>query len=58
MFIGGFLGDILISRPLLLLLLSLIKYSNSKAKGYNKIEYKNSKDIKDLMGKAIKDMFE
>lgn len=58
MFVGSFLGDILVSRPIILLLMSLLKFCSAKKKGYSKIEYKSSKEIKDLMGKAIKDMFD
>jgi hypothetical protein len=58
MFIGSFFGDLLAFRPLILFFMSLIKLCSSKVKGYSKVEYKNNKEVKDLMGKAIKDMFD
>jgi len=57
MFIGSFIGDILIGRPLLLLLIALLKYCRAKRNGYKKVEYQSPKEIKDLFNKAIKDMF-
>ena len=58
MFIGSFFGDLLAFRPLILLFMTAIKMCKSKAQGYTKIDYKSSKEVKDLMGKAIKDMFD
>lgn len=58
MFIGGFFGDLIVTRPIFLFIMSLLKYCGGRARGYRKVEYKSSKDIKDMMGKAIKEMFE
>ena len=57
MFIASFFGDIIISRPLALMILALFKYCKAKKKGYTKIEYKTPKDLKDALNKAITDMF-
>jgi len=57
MFIGSFIGDILISRPLLLMLFALLKFCDAKRKGYKKVEYKDIKQVKEDLNKAIKDMF-
>ena len=58
MFIGGFLGDLLISRPFFLFIMALLKFCKGGIQGYRKVQYKSHKDIKDLMGKAIKEMFD
>lgn len=57
MFIASFFGDIIISRPIVLMILALFKYCKAKKKGYTKIEYKTPKDLKDALNKAITDMF-
>ena len=58
MFIGGFLGDLLVARPFFIFIMSLVKYCKGGIQGYKKVEHKNQKDIKDMMGKAIKEMFD
>jgi hypothetical protein len=41
MFVGSFLGDLLVTRVLMLMLLALIKVCRGKAQGYKPIPYKN-----------------
>ena len=57
MFVSAFVGDILVTRPLLLMLLALLKYLDAKKKGYRKLEYKDTKEIKEQLNSAIKNMF-
>ena len=57
MFIASFFGDIIVSRPLLLMLYALLRFCKAKKRGYTKIEYKSTKDIKEVFNNAIKDMF-
>jgi hypothetical protein len=58
MFAGGFIGDLLVTRVFFLFLAALFTMCKGAVKGYKKVEYKSSKDIKDVMGKAIKEMFD
>lgn len=57
MFIASFIGDILVSRPIILMIAALFSYCKAAKKGYKKVEYKTTKDIKDVFNKAISDMF-
>lgn len=57
MFVGAFVGDILITRPLILMLIAMLKYLEALKKGYRKLQYKDSTEIKDALNTAIKDMF-
>jgi hypothetical protein len=38
--------------------MSLVIYCKGGVQGYKKVEHKSHKDIKDMMGKAIKEMFD
>lgn len=58
MFVCSFFGDILVSRPLILLIITLFKYCKAKKQGYKKVQYKSAADIKQALNKAIKDMFD
>lgn len=57
MFVGAFVGDILVTRPLLLMLAALFKYLDAKKKGYRKLEYRDSKEVREQLNNAIKSMF-
>lgn len=41
MFIASFFGDIIVCRPIFLMLIAMIKYCKAKNNGYKKIEYKS-----------------
>lgn len=57
MFIASFFGDIIVSRPIILMIYALFRYCKAFKKGYRKVEYKSPKDVKASVNKAIKDMF-
>ena len=57
MFVGGFLGDIIIARPIMLMIYALFRFCNAFKNGYRKVDYKTPKDIKLAYNQAIKDMF-
>ena len=57
MFIGSFFGDIIIVRPAILMLFALLKYCKAKKEGYKKMNYKDVRQIKEDLNKAISDMF-
>jgi len=57
MFVGAFFGEMLIFRNLLILILSLIKYCKGKCDGYEYIEFKNKKEVNDMLRLAIASMF-
>lgn len=57
MFLGSFLGDIVVTRPLLLMLLACLKFSRARKQGYDQVEYQDYEEIKDKLRTAIKDMF-
>lgn len=40
MFIGAFIGDLILSRILMILTMALVHYNEGKLKGYRKINYK------------------
>ena len=48
MFIISFFGDIIVSRPIILLVIALFKYCKAKKQGYTKVPFKTQKDIKNL----------
>jgi hypothetical protein len=58
MFVGSFVGDVIVSRPIILMIFALIRYCRAYSKGYRKVEYKQPKDIRSAYNKAIKDMFD
>jgi hypothetical protein len=58
MFAGAFFADFLVTRVLVLMLIALLKYCKGCAKGYRKLKYKSEKDIKNILGEAIKSMFD
>lgn len=58
MFIISFFGDLIISRPIILMLIAAAKFCKAKSNGYKKIVYKSPKEVKDSLNKAIKGMFE
>lgn len=57
MFAGAFFADMLIFRMLIIFIMALLKMCMGCCKGYKKIKYQNSKDVKTLLNSAIKDMF-
>jgi hypothetical protein len=57
MFVGSLFGDILVCRPALLMLFALLRFFNAKRLGYKKEDFKNIREIKEDLNKAIKDMF-
>lgn len=56
MFIGAWVGDIIVTRVIILAIMSLFKLCKGKIKGYKKIQYKSPKEIKSVLNNAIKDM--
>ncbi len=58
MYAGAFFGDLIVTRVLILMIMSLFKLCGGAARGYRKIPYKSQKEIKDLLGSAIKSMFD
>jgi c-di-AMP phosphodiesterase-like protein len=58
MFICSFFGDIIVSRPILILLIALFKYCKFKRRGYEKVQYKSPQELRQVFNKAIKDMFD
>jgi hypothetical protein len=58
MFIVSFFGDLIVSRPIILMIIAIFKFCKAKKNGYKKIQYKSPKEVKDALGKAIKGMFE
>jgi hypothetical protein len=48
MFVGAFLGDILVFRMVLVLLATVFTYFKGKKSGYTKVEYRSSKEIKQM----------
>jgi hypothetical protein len=48
MFAGAFFGDLLVFRVLIVLIASIITYQRGKNKGYTKVEYRTSKEIKQM----------
>lgn len=57
MFVGGFLGDIIAARPIILMIYALFRFCKAFKRGYRKVEYKKPADIKQAYNQAIKDMF-
>lgn len=57
MFLGSFFGEMLLFRTLLILLMSLIKYCKGKCDGYEYIDFKNKKEVNDMLRMAISSMF-
>lgn len=58
MFVGGFLGDIIAARPIMLMIYALFRYCKAFKRGYRRVDYKKPADIKQAYNKAIKDMFD
>lgn len=56
MFIGAWVGDIIVTRVFILAIMALFKMCKGKIGGYKKIQYKSSKEIKNVLNNAIKDM--
>jgi hypothetical protein len=48
MFVGAFFGDILVFRIVLVFIATAFTFSKGKRKGYTKIEYRSSKEIKQM----------
>jgi hypothetical protein len=58
MFICSFFADIIVFRPLFLILLSLFRFCRGKRQGYTPVAHKTEKEIQGAFNKAIKDMFD
>jgi len=58
MFLGALLIEMLILRMLVILVMALLKYCKGMVNGYEKIEYKSSEDIRNMLNEAIKDMLD
>jgi len=56
MFIGAWVGDLIVTRVIILAIMALFKLCKGKIKGYKKIKYQSTKEVRSLLNNAIKEM--